>query len=312
MIVTLGLLLYNISPSERAASSLAAVQPSAACPALQYHYYAILALSYLLTGQHELAASNAAMAGSCTMDPGMIAYVSILQGCIALRQGDWERAVDQLELAGSYAPGGRIKALAYFYRGILFSEKGDYANAIGCFREAGTYATDPLDLATIRNNLGACALKLCDLPLAEISFTEMEKLSDRLKDNNALQCRLVACSHLGAIWRAKGEYPLAIGRYRQALKLALRSDDSKAVANQMGNLGTAYARAGDAATALQFLNTCMALSERMSYWPGIRFAYWHISRLLYEAGNQSAAREFQDTYSSRYPELTYLPRQGLK
>jgi hypothetical protein len=74
----------------------------------------------------------------------------------------------------------------------------------------------------------------------------------------------------------------------------------------MGHLGAAYARAGEAETALQFLNTCMALSERMSYWPGIQFAYWHIGRLLTEKGNRSEARKFMDIYSSRYPELRNL------
>jgi tetratricopeptide (TPR) repeat protein len=306
LIVTLGLLLYNISPSEKAASCLAAVRPSDACPALQYHYNAIMALNYMLTARLDLAARHAAMASESTVDRGMIAYVSILQGCIAIGQGDYERAIGLLEKAGSCAPGGRIKALAFFFRGLVLSEKGEYVNAIGCFREAGAHVTDPMDQATIHNNIGSCASYLGDLTLAELSFTEMEKLSDRLKGDSALQCRLVASSHFGALWRTKGEYPRAVERFGQALKLALRSGDGKAVANQMGNLGTSYACAGEAGTALQYLNTCMALSERMSYWSGIRFAYWHIGRLLAEKGNRSEARKFLDTYSSRYPELRNL------
>ncbi|HEY3273737.1 MAG TPA: tetratricopeptide repeat protein [Methanocella sp.] len=306
MLVTIGLLLYNIRPSETVASSLAALRPSARCPALQYHYDAVLALSFVLTGNLDQASEHAEMAMGNAFDDGMTAYMLILQGCIVLGQGDYDRALELLKNAGSRAPDGRIKALAHFYRGIVFAEKKEYAEAIDSFREAGAHVTDPLDQATIYNNLGSCAFYHGDLPLAERSFAEMEKLANRLKGDSALQCRLVAGSISGAILREKGEYGRAIERLQATLKLALRSGDGTAVANVMGNLGAAYALTGDVATALQFLNTCMALSERMSYWPGIQFAYWHIGRLLTGKGNPSEARKFIDTYSARYPELRNL------
>jgi tetratricopeptide (TPR) repeat protein len=273
---------------------------------LQYHYDAVLALNYMLTGKLDQASVHAEMARGSAMDDGMTAYLLILQGCIALGLGDYDRALDLLKNAGSCAPGGRIKALAHFYRGIVFSEKKEYAEAIGCFREAGTHVTDPLDQATICNNLGSCAFYIDDLSLAERSFTEMEKLANHLKGDSALQCRLAASSISGAIHRERGEYDRAIERFRAALKLALRSGDGRAVANEMGKLGAAYARAGDVDMALQFLNTCMILSERMSYWPGIQFAYWHIGRLLAENGNPTESRKFLDTYSTRYPGLRNL------
>jgi tetratricopeptide (TPR) repeat protein len=306
MIVTLGLLLYNISPSEAVASSLATLRPSVRCPELQYHYDVIMALNYVLTGKLDPASVHAERARQSAVDGGMTAYVLILQGRIALGQGDYDRALDLLKNAGSSAPDGRIKALAHFYRGVVFSEKNEYAEAIGCFREAGDHVADPEDRAIIYNNLGSCAFYLGDLPLAERSFTEMEKLAHRLNDDSALQCRLVASSIFGAIYREKAEYDRAIERFRAALKLALRSGDGKAVANETGRLGAVYACAGETETALQFLNTCMVLSERISYWPGIQFAYWHIDRLLEEKGNKTEARKFLDIYSSRYPELRNL------
>ena len=306
MIVTFGLLLYNIRPSEAVASSLAALPPSSRCAEFQYHYYVILALNYVLTGKLDQASIHAERAQNSAVDGSMMAYVLILRGCIALGQGDYDRALDLLKNAGSCAPDGRLKALAHFYRGIVFSEKKEYGEAIVCFREAGTSVTDPLDQATIYNNIGSCAFYLGDLPLAERSFLEMEKLANNLKGDSALQCRLVASSLFGSILREKGEYDRAVERFRTALKLALRSGDGKAVANEMGKLGAAHARAGDVKMALQSLNTCMALSERMSYWPGIQFAYWHIGRLLAEKGNRSEARKFIDTYSARYPELRNL------
>lgn len=306
MIVTLGLLIYIISPSEKAASGLASARPSAGCPELQYHYHGIMALSCVLTGKLDLASRHAALACGSADDASMRAYALILQGCIAIRQGDRERAAALLEEAGSVAPGGRVDALALFYRGLVFAGAGEYERAIGCFREAGARVTDPLDRATVHGNTGSCAIRLGDLRLAEQSFMEMEKLAGYLDGDSALRCQLTASSHIGALLRARGDYSGAIERFRQALKLALQSGDGKAVANQLGNLGTAYALGGEAGIAIHLLNACMAHSERMAYWPGIRYAYWHIGRVLAEMGNRSEARKFRETYASRYPELRNL------
>jgi tetratricopeptide (TPR) repeat protein len=165
----------------------------------------------------------------------------------------------------------------------------------------------------------AALLPACQLALAETGAVARSGLPREtapavppadaqalLDGDNALQCRLVASSIFGAIYREKAEYDRAIERFRAALKLALRSGDGKAVANETGRLGAVYACAGETETALQFLNTCMVLSERISYWPGIQFAYWHIDRLLEEKGNKTEARKFLDIYSSRYPELRNL------
>jgi tetratricopeptide (TPR) repeat protein len=232
--------------------------------------------------------------------------MSILLGCIALGQGDHRKAAALLEKAAAGAPVGRVRALACFYRGVLFEEKGDYADAIGCFQEAGGHVADPLDSATIHNNIGSCAIRLGDLALAERSFTELEKLADRLGGDAALQCRLAASSHLGAIGLAKGEYPRAMERCRQALKLAQRSGAGEVIANQLGHLGAACAGAGDADAAMQLLDACMACSERLSYWPGIRFACWHIRRIAAENRDNEEARELREAYASRHPELRDL------
>lgn len=306
MKVSLGLLLFNISPSEKIASYLTSVRPSKSSTALLYHYNAILALDNMLTGRFRQASAYAARAMQMTTNKSMKAYVSILLGCIAIRQGDYDRAIDLLDDASSCTPAGRMSALTAFYRGIIFFEKREYANAIKCFESASTKVTDPLDMATIHNNVGSCAMYLGDVRRAEEEFLEMEKLSRSLNSQQARKCQLAACSYIGAISRALGDNAKAIERYENALKLAVSSEDVKAIANQMGNLGTAYAKAGDRAKALNLLNSCMAYSERMGYWAGIRFAYWHICHMLAENGNRSEARKFSDAYTSRYPELRDL------
>jgi tetratricopeptide (TPR) repeat protein len=308
MIVILGLLLYNIKPSEKAASGLSSVRPSAVCMELQYHYNAILALNYMLTGKLDLASQHAALAVCSTGDPGSQAqaYVRILQGCIAIGQNNLDQAAGLLEKAGNSAPEGRIKALALFYRGLVFSEKMEYEKAIASFQEAASCVTDPVDRAIIHNNIGSCAARIGDLALAETSSAEMERLSSHLNGDTALQCRLAASSHFGALLRTRGEYAKAVERYQQALELAVRSGDTTAIANQIGSLGVAFARAGNDEKAFELLNTCMAYSERTGYWAGIKFAYWHIRHMLLEKGNHAEAGKFLETYVTRYPELKNL------
>ncbi len=308
MKASLGLLLFNIRPSEKVASYLTSVRPSNASSALQYHYNVILALNHMLTGHFRLASKYAARALQVTSDKNMMAYVSILQGCIAIRQGDYDRAIGLLNDASSLIPAGRmrLRALIAFYRGIVFFENREYANAIKCFESAGTSVTDPLDLVTIHNNIGSCAMHLGDVRRAEEEFLQMEKHAWSLNSQLARKCQLSAHSYIGAISRALGDHIKAIERFENALKLAVSSKDGKAIANQMGNLGTAYAKAGDHAKALQLLNSCMAYSERMGYWAGIRFAYWHICHTLAAIGHRSEARKFSDVYTARFPELRYL------
>lgn len=306
LMASLCLLLFNIRPSDKIASRLTSIRPSNANAALLYHYNAILALNHMLTGRYRLASAYAARALRMTSDKCMRAYISILQGCIAIRQSDYDRAIDLLDDASSRAPAGRMSALIAFYRGVIYFEKREYSNAIVCFESAGASVTDPLDMVTVHNNIGSCAMYLGDVHRAEAEFLAMEKLAWRLSRQLALKCQLAASSYIGAISRALGDNDKAIERYENALKLAVSSNDGTAIANQMGNLGTAYARAGDRVKALRLLNSCMTYSERMGYWAGIRFAYWHICRLLGENGYGPEARKFSETYASRYPELKDL------
>jgi tetratricopeptide (TPR) repeat protein len=306
MLVALGLLLYNISPSENVAAYLASIRPTNASSALQYHYNAVLALNHLLTGRLRRASAYAARARRMTADQGMASYIYILQGCIAIRQGDYGRAVALLDDAASTAPAGRMSALIAFYRGIVLFEKRAYSSAIRCFECAGDSTADPLDKVVVHNNIGSCAMYLGDMRRAEEEFLAMEQLAWHLNRHLARKCLLTVSSYIGALSRARRENAKAIERYENSLKIAVSTGDGKLIANQTGNLGVAYASAGATAKAVQLLNSCMAYSERIGYWAGIRFACWHICHTLAGAGQRTEARRFHDSYAARYPELRYL------
>lgn len=307
LLVSLGLLLFNINPSEKIAAYLSSLRPSNKSNALLYHYNSILSLNSMLAGQMDMASAYAASAFKMAADHQKMAYVLILQGCITIRQGDYEKAIHILEDASILAPLGRLKGLVHFYRGTLYFEKKEYANAVKCFEAAGGQVSDSLDLVVVHSNIGSCAMYLGDMARAEQAFSDMEKLSGQLGGEHAGHCLLVIHSYMGTIWRDRGDNKQAVQYFKKALNTAISSNDRRAVANQLGNLGISYGVAGDSEKAIQLLNSCMAYSERMGYWAGIKFAYWHIRRLLDEKGNESEASKFVDAYTSRYPELKDLP-----
>jgi tetratricopeptide (TPR) repeat protein len=306
MLISIGLLLFNISPSEQIASYLSSLRPSKSCDALLYHYSAILSLNSMLAGRLDLASMYAAATLTRADDRQRMAYVLVLQGCIRIRQGDYDSAVQILQNAFGLAPPGRMRGQVCFFIGAVHFEKKEYASAIKCFEVARGLFTDPVDQVTVHNNIGSCAMHMGDLARARGEFEEMERLSGRLGVSKKARCRLVTNSYLGTIWQDRGNHEKAIRHYKCALKAAIDSSDHTAVANQLGNIGTAYGQAGNHARAIQLLNACMAYSEQMGYWAGIRFAYWHICRLLDDQGLRSEAAEFAGVYTARYPELKGL------
>lgn len=303
LMVSIGIILFNIDPSEKLVSYLASLKPSNSSAHLLYEYNAILALNYLLMGRLELASVHSRNAVARTWNLEKKAYIRVLQGCISIRQGDYDKAISFLNDASKMIGEGRLKGLISFYTGIVYFEKKDFAHAMKAFEESMSNVTDAPDLATIHNNIGSCALNLGDIARAEREFDAMEQLAHRLKNPQMQQCRLTASSYRGIISRIKGDYDRSVGHYKKALKMSIRSNDSEGVANHLGNMGIAYRCKGDYTRALQLFNACMIYSERMSYWIGIRFSYWHIYHTLIDAGKHAEAKRFKETYESKYPEL---------
>lgn len=312
LLVSIGILLFNLSPSEKIVSFLSSVRPSPASPALLYHYCSVLALNHLLSGRPDPAEAFASCALKSATDGEKKAYIHMLRGCISISRGDYGRAVASFREAtaslmdeDASAVSGRFKGLIAFYTGVVLFETGEYANAIAFFEDAGRHVSDALDQATVHNNIGLCALQIGDEARAYREFQATERLSSRLKGTQASQCMLLVSSYKWAIHGSLDDTEKAIGYYRRALKLASGRGDHTAVANLLGNLGATYAKMGNFGPALRALNACMAHAERHGYWEGIRFAFWHIYHTLL-AVDRDEARRFREAYASKYPELRDL------
>lgn len=306
LIVSLGILLFNIHPSLQNAALLSATEPTGASSELRYQYSVILALNYLRSGRPDVARAYAAAALNSADNSETKAYVYVLQGCIAVIEGDYDQAAASLQ-AGSAISGitPRLKALIDYYTGVVLFEKGEYANALARFEAAGMQASDVLDRVAIHNSIGSCALQIGDDARADQEFQAVEKLSVGIKGAKASQCMLMISSYRSAILGSGCSLSKAYEHYRKALKIASGQGDYRSVADLLGNLGLAHARAGDHSHALHALNACMTYAENTGYWAGIRFAFWHIYHALQETGSPDASR-FLEAYAGKYPELRDL------
>ncbi|MCD1295964.1 hypothetical protein CUJ83_13255 [Methanocella sp. CWC-04] len=306
LMVSIGIILYNIDPSEKLVSYLASLRPSCASDHLLYMYNAILALNYLLTSRLDLASLHAKNALTRTTDTDKKAYVRILQGCISIKQCDYDKAITSLSEGSGLVKDGRLKALISFYTGVVYFEKKDYAKAIESFEVSLKNVTEPIDLVTIHNNIGSCAVNLGDVYRAEEEFDAMENLAGKLRGKHIHQCRLVSNNYMGIVSRIKGDYSKAMEYYKKTIKMCVRINDSEGIANQLGNMGLVYSYKKDYIRALQLFNACMTYSEKIGYWIGIKFSFWHSYQTMNMDDKREEAQKFRETYVAKYPELKNL------
>ncbi|HTX44457.1 MAG TPA: tetratricopeptide repeat protein [Methanocella sp.] len=298
LLLAIGIILFNLSPSEKLADRLAELKPRGG--PLSYEYHSMMALNELLKDRLEEAGLYANKALEAARDPDRRAYVRMLKGCIELRKGDPEAAIGYLDDCGAT---DRLRARASFYAGIVRYEKKDFRDALRRFESAGAGASDELDILAVKCNVGACAVNLGDLGLGEKEFQEVNRSTWKKSGHRELHRKLLSNSYMGIISRALGHYPEAENYYKEALKACIKLNNTVGIANQVGNMGLLHRRSGDPTTALRLFNACLLYSERMGYWKGIRFSYENVLGTLVDTGKAPEARKFKEMYTSRYPGL---------
>ncbi len=298
LLLAIGIILFNLSPSERLADMLSGLKPGDG--PLSYEYHSMMALNELRKDRLDEADSHADKAMETARDPDGRAYVKMLKGCIELKKGDPESAIWYLDDCNANV---RLRARASFYAGIVRYEEKDYKEALRRFESAGEGASDELDVLAVKCNVGACAVNLGDMGLGEKEFHDVNRSTWKKSGARELRRKLLANSYMGIISRATGRYPEAEGYYKEALKSCIKLNEPVGIANQIGNMGLLHRHAGDPATALRLFNACLLYSERMGYWNGIRFSYENVYGTLVDQGMTPEARKFKDTYTSRYPGL---------
>jgi len=298
LLLAIGIILFNLAPSEKLVDRLSCLKPQGG--PLSYEYHSMMALNYLLMERLDDAVSHADGASESAQGPDQWAYVKMLKGCIALRQGDPELAIGYLD---DCTVNGRLKALASFYAGIVRYEKNDFEDALKYFESAGAAAKNILDVLAARCNIGACAVNMGDMGLGEKEFQAVNRSTWKMSGSRELHRKLLANSYMGIISRARGDYPEAESYYKEALRSCIKLNNTVGIANQVGNMGLLNLYAGDHAMALRLFNACLVYSERMGYWNGIRFSYENVYETLVDTGQAPEARKLKEMYTSRYPRL---------
>ena len=297
-LLSIGIILFNLSPSEKLVGRLAAMRPEKG--PLRYEFHSMMALNLLLLERLDEAGAHADEALESAPDGEQLAYMRMLKGCVALRRGDPESAIGLLDGPGK---SGRLRTLAAFYSGIVHYEKEDFEGALRHFESAREGAAGTLDTLSVRCNVGACAVYLGDLDRAESEFREVSRSTWKNTGGRELYRKLLADSYLGIISRERADYREAEMYYKEALKASIRQKNVVGIANHVGNLGLLCRHAGDHAGAVRLLNSCLLYSERMGYWNGIRFSYENVFGVLTDMGQTPEARKLKDMYTSRYPGL---------
>jgi tetratricopeptide (TPR) repeat protein len=303
LMISVGIILFNIEPSKKLVGYLSRLKPSEYSGYLLYEYNAILALNYLLEGNVELASSHARNALLRSWDIKRKAYIRILQGCIKIKQMEPYNAIRYFSNAAELIKSGRLKALALFYTGIVLYEECDIVGAISCFEEARENITDSMDMITIHNNIGSCAVSLGDIDRAVREFEAMEKLAGKMRGNQANMCMMISNSYMGIISRIKGDHEQAKERYRSAIRMCASMKYNEGISNQLFNMGILYRNKNDIESALRLFRASLTYSEKTGYFKGIKYSFENMYDTMLTAGRKKEAEVLKKFYDSRYPDL---------
>jgi tetratricopeptide (TPR) repeat protein len=306
LLAALSILLFNVYPSQKLLRLLSIFKPSPQNDELLYDYYAIIALNYMLSGRLDLASEYNERAMSYARDEEKRTYALILESCIHLSRKDFDRAVAALSRCSSMAGDRRMQATARFYLGIVYYEMGRHGEAMECFRRSREGLDDELDLMSVGNNIGACAMLQGDLESAIREFEGVEHAGRYMTGNTAKSLMSVAYGCLGIIYLNMMEHDRAIGYLKKALRLDRDTHDSRGVANHLANIGLAHEARREYNLALEYFKSALSVSFMCDYVEGTLFSFSRIERLMALLGRFEEAEAIRQEMARRNPGLSYI------
>jgi len=306
LLSALGILLFNVFPAPKLLKFISKFEPSPENDLLSYEYHAILALNYLLYGKMAEAAAYNERALNFAMDEEKRAYTYILGSCIHLNKKDFDEALKALYNCSSVTRDGRLRATALFYMGIIHYEMGNVTDALDCFKKAGTGMEDDLDIMSVCNDIGTCAMVLGDLKEAIKAFESVDSASRFMSNKTAKELKSIAYGNLGIIHMSMRNYDRAMDYYKQALKLDKEAHDKKRAANDLGNIGLALKAGHDNKLALEYFKSSLSVSFSDDYLEGVIFSFDQIEQLMALEGRSEEAEAFKQEVIRRNPGIAKM------
>ena len=306
MLSALSMLLFNIFPTPKLLKFVAKFEPDHGNDLLYFDHSALLALNYTLLGRLNEAAIYNERAFNSAVDEEQRAYTHMLGSCICINRHQFEEAINMLHRCVSLTKDRRIIAISQFYMGIIHYEMDHIDDAIWCFKQARVGIDDDIDLMSVCNDLGTCAMIKGDLKSAIRSFEQVCELGRLMGSSTAKLLTSVAYSNLGIVHMSMLDYSRAQEYFKKALVLNRETHNKIGIANQIGNLGLALKRRQDFGSSLEYFKSALNFSYSIDYPEGVSFAYGQIEQLMALQGSFEEAEAYRQEVIKRNPGISKM------
>lgn len=306
MLSAMSILLFNIFPTPKLLKFVAKFEPNPGNDILYFDHSALLALNYTLLGRLNEATTYNERAFNSAADEERRAYTHILSSCICISRHQFDEAINMLHRCVSLTKDRRIIAISQFYMGIIHYELDHVDDAIWCFKQARVGMDDDIDLMSVCNDLGTCAMVKGDLNAAIKSFEQVGEIGRLMSSNTAKFLLSVAYSNLGIVHMSMLDYLRAIECFKKALVLDRETHNKIGIANQIGNIGLAQKRRMDFGSSLEYFKSALNFSYSIDYPEGVSFAYGQVEQLMALQGSFEEAEAYRQEVIRRNPGIARM------
>ncbi len=312
MLSALSMLLFNIFPTPKLLKFVAKFEPNPGNDLLSFDHSAFLALNYTLLGRLPEAAIYNERAYNSALDEERRAYTHMLGSCICINRHQYDEAINNLLKCVSLAKDRRIIAVSRFYMGIIHYEMDQIDDAIWCFKQARVGIDDEIDLMSVCNDLGTCAMVKGDMKAAARSFEQVGELGQLKGSNTAKFLTSIAYGNLGIVYMSMPDHLRALEYFKKALILNRETHNKIGLANQLGNIGLALKRKQDFGSALEYFKSALNFSYSIDYPEGVSFAYGQVEQLMALQGTFEEAEAYRQEVIRRNPGISKMLKKEFK
>ncbi len=226
-------------------------------------------------------------------------------GVVYAELGEYQLAKDYYQKALDmrlklFGPKHLDVAACYTNLGILSMDCGEGGNAIKYTSKAfeiiiDTYGQDNPNSSNAFNNMGAAYVYgIGDLDKALVYFEKGLELRRKTDPENFLLSS--SYNNVGAVYKNRGDYELALSYYKAGLEIFTRQNIVKheGVATSCNNIGEAYLLMGKYDLALEYLNRCAEIRKEIFGEKNVDLAnvYTNIGATYGSIGNLQLEREY--------------------
>lgn len=255
-----------------------------------------LGAAYQALGQHRLAFQTLEQAGhlaeSSPDRPSLLAArneLGVVCGCLNQFQRAEQTLRETLTAARAQGDAG-MAAVVWNNLGNLLAGQNKTDEALSAFAESAKLAqqvTNRMLIAKASANAAAVAAHAArDADAEKFNQAALEELSDQPATHD-LAMLYLRCGQTD--WQRRQQQGRAEQSYRQALAIAEKLGDKRAMSYALGYLGEIYEARGDIAAALELTRRAAFVAQEIQLPDALYRWEWQTARLLRAQGDRDAA-----------------------